>query len=113
MQYYSTNNKSLIADFTEATIKGQAPDKGLYFPSEIPVLSKKFIHDIQHFSKEEISFEVIKPYVGNCIPDNELKKIIEETIHFNFPLIPVTENISSLELFHGPTLAFKDVGARF
>lgn len=113
MQYYSTNNKSLIADFKEATIKGQAPDKGLYFPYEIPTLRKELIQGIQHFSKEEIAFEVIKPYAGNCIPENELKKIIEETINFDFPLVAVTENIFSLELFHGPTLAFKDVGARF
>lgn len=113
MYYYSTNNKSITADFKEATIQGQAPDKGLYYPSEIPKLSKKFIDEIESLSKEEIALKVIEPYVGNTIPTNELKRIVEETIAFDFPLIPVTEKISTLELFHGPTLAFKDVGARF
>jgi threonine synthase len=113
MHYYSTNNKSVKADFKEATIQGQAPDKGLYFPSQIPQLSKDFIKDIDRLSKEEIAFKVIEPYVGNTIPINELKRIVAETIAFDFPLVPITEDISSLELFHGPTLAFKDVGARF
>lgn len=113
MEYYSTNNKSAKANFREATIAGQAPDKGLYFPGEIPVLSKQFIDKLSQLSKEEIAFEVIKPYVGNTIPANELKRIVEETVSFDFPLVPVTDTISSLELFHGPTLAFKDVGARF
>lgn len=113
MHYYSTNNKSITADFKEATIQGQAPDKGLYYPSEIPKLSKKFIDEIESLSKEEIALKVIEPYVGKTIPQNELKKIVEETIAFDFPLVPVTEKISTLELFHGPTLAFKDIGARF
>lgn len=113
MQYYSTNNPSIQANFREATISGQAPDKGLYFPVEIPKLSKKFIEAIEQLPKEEIAFEVIKPYVDTCIPENELKNIVSETISFNFPLVPVTETIFSLELFYGPTLAFKDVGARF
>src|SRR5690349_21528999 len=113
MEYYSTNNKSAKANFRDATIAGQAPDKGLYFPGEIPVLSKQFIDKLSQLSKEEIAFEVIKPYVGNTIPANELKRIVEETVSFDFPLVPVTDTIYSLELFHGPTLAFKDVGARF
>jgi threonine synthase len=113
MLYFSTNNNSPKINFKEATIKGQAPDKGLYFPEKIPLLEKGFIEDIVNYSKEEIAFKVIEPYVGDVIPKNELKNIVAETINFNFPLVPVGENIFSLELFHGPTLAFKDVGARF
>ena len=113
MHYYSTNNKSTKANFKEATIQGQAPDKGLYFPSEIPKLSKEFINDIVRLSKEEIAFKVIEPYVGDSISSNELKRIVSETIAFDFPLVTITDSISALELFHGPTLAFKDVGARF
>ncbi len=113
MLYYSLNNNSPKVSFKEATIRGQAPDKGLYFPENIPFLSKNFIEKISSFSKEEIALEVINPYVGETIPQNELKRIISETINFDFPLVQVTDNIFSLELFHGPTLAFKDVGARF
>ncbi len=113
MHYYSTNDKAIKADFKEATIQGQAPDKGLYFPSQIPKLSKEFISNIEKLSKEEIAFSVIKPYTGDTIPEKDLKRIVAETIAFDFPLVPVTDGISTLELFHGPTLAFKDVGARF
>jgi len=113
MLYYSLNNQAPKASFKEATIKGQAPDKGLYFPESIPVLSKKFFETINEYSKEEIAFSVIHPYVSNEIAESELRKIISETINFDFPLVRITENIFSLELFHGPTLAFKDVGARF
>jgi threonine synthase len=113
MYYYSTNDKLIKADFKEATVQGQAPDKGLYYPSEIPRLSKSFIEGIENVSREEIALKVIEPYVGDTIPPNELQRIVSETISFDFPLAPVTETISSLELFHGPTLAFKDVGARF
>ena len=113
MHYYSTNNKSITADFKEATIQGQAPDKGLYFPSEIPKLPEYFIENIESLSKDEIALKIIEPYVGDAIATHELKRIVEETIAFDFPLVPVTETISTLELFHGPTLAFKDVGARF
>ncbi len=101
------------ATFEEATIKGQAPDKGLYFPEFIPTLSKDFITNIKTKSKEEIGFEVMKPFVGESISDDVLQSIINETINFDFPLIGVHEGIYVLELFHGPTLAFKDVGARF
>jgi threonine synthase len=113
MQYYSTNNKSVIASFKEATIQGQTPDKGLYYPSQIPVLAKDFIEGIEKLSREEIALKVIEPYVSDTIPSNELERIVSETISFDFPLVPITETISTLELFHGPTLAFKDVGARF
>lgn len=113
MKYYSLNNKSVFVDFKKATINGQAPDKGLYFPERIPQLSKQWIADIENKSNEQIAFDVIEPYIGNCIPDEELFKIVSETVNFPIPLQPITSNISSLELFHGPTLAFKDVGARF
>ncbi len=113
MKYYSTNHSSPIVDFKEATINGQAPDKGLYFPERIPKLDESFFQNIERYSNEAIAYEVIKPYVGDSIPNDVLKKIVEETINFNIPLVPISENISSLELFHGPTLAFKDVGARF
>src|SRR3954453_20982189 len=113
MHYYSLNHQSPNVTFEEATIKGQAPDKGLYFPEYIPTLPKGLIENIKDFSKEELGLIVMKPFVGETIPETVLKHIVEETINFDFPLIKVSENIYSLELFHGPTLAFKDVGARF
>jgi threonine synthase len=113
MKYYSTNNKSLKASFKEAAIQGQAPDKGLYFPETIPQLPDGFIKSIDSLSKEELAFTVMKPYVGDSISDADLQQIVSETINFPFPLVPITDSISTLELFHGPTLAFKDVGARF
>ena len=113
MQYYSTNKQSAKVDFKTATLNGLAPDKGLYFPEFIPQLSEEFLRNINNYSNETIAFEVIKPYVGDCIPVDILRNIVAETINFSIPLVPVTERISSLELFHGPTLAFKDVGARF
>lgn len=113
MKYYSTNKNSPVVDFKEATIKGQAPDKGLYFPETIPQIDKDLINNIDKYSNEEIAFQVIKPYVGNTIDEKRLLEIVSETINFPLPLVKVNENIFSLELFHGPTLAFKDVGARF
>lgn len=113
MKYFSTNKKSPLVDFKEATIHGQAPDNGLYFPEKIPQLEKNFILQINDFSNEEIAFRVIKPFIGEAIPDEQLFNITSEAINFPIPLVQVNENIFSLELFHGPTLAFKDVGARF
>jgi len=113
MKYYSTNKQSPIVDFREATIKGQAPDKGLYFPEQIPVVENGLIERIESFSNEEIAFRVIRPYVGGLIPDEKLFQIVSETVNFPIPLVRVNDQVSSLELFHGPTLAFKDVGARF
>lgn len=113
MKYYSLNHQSPITDFKEATIRGQAPDKGLYFPEYIPQVDKELIENIEQYSNEEIAFRVIRPYVGEVIPEEELKRIVKETINFSIPLVKVTDDIYSLELFHGPTLAFKDVGARF
>jgi len=113
MLYHSTNNNSEKVNFREATIRGQAPDKGLYFPDNVPVLSKEFLATFKQKSKASIAFEVIRPYVDDTIAEEDLFQICEHTVNFDFPLIKVSDKISSLELFHGPTLAFKDVGARF
>jgi threonine synthase len=113
MLYFSTNKNSGKVNFREATIRGQAPDRGLYFPEQIPALKDGFISELKNLSKTEIAFEVIRPYVGDTIPEKELRQIVEETVDFDFPLAGITDRIYSLELFHGPTLAFKDVGARF
>lgn len=113
MNYYSINNKNTKVSFQEAVIQGLAPDKGLYFPEEITPLSQSFFDTIENLSNQEIAFEVIKQFVGNEIPELELKQIVAETLCFDFPCVLVEENVYSLELYHGPTMAFKDVGARF
>jgi len=113
MLYYSLNQNAPRVNFADAAVSGQAPDKGLYFPRSIPKLPDGFIQNIRSYSKEEIGFTVMKPFVGETINDIDLQKIIAETVNFNFPLVKINEQIASLELFHGPTLAFKDVGARF
>ncbi len=113
MKYFSLNDRSHSSSFENAVIRGIAPDKGLYFPEEIIKLPASFFNDLQELDQQEIAFEAIKGYVGNEIPEADLKKIIETTLDFDFPVVPVKDNIGSLELFHGPTLAFKDVGARF
>lgn len=113
MNYYSLNKQSPAVDFKAATINGQAPDKGLYFPETIPVVSRKLIDNIESYSNAAIAYEVIRTYVGDSIPAADLQRIVEETVNFDIPLAQVNERIASLELFHGPTLAFKDVGARF
>lgn len=113
MQYYSTHNKSLKADFRQATLQGQPLDKGLYFPAAVPALPRGFIAELKHLTKEEVGFEVMKPFVAGSMDNETLAQIVRETVAFDFPLVAVTDNISTLELFHGPTLAFKDVGARF
>ena len=113
MRYFSTSHQSPEVDFKQATINGQAPDRGLYFPERIPEVSKELIENIEQYSNEEIAYQVMQPYVGDSIPEDVLRSIISETINFEIPLVPVTDDIFSLELYHGPTLAFKDVGARF
>ena len=95
------------------TIEGQGKDKGLFFPEDISKFSLEFLQNLTQRSDEEIAYQVMKDFAGNEIPEAELRKIVAETIAFDIPLKKVTENISVLELFHGPTLAFKDVGARF
>lgn len=113
MKYFSTNHSSPVVSFREATIKGQAPDKGLYFPETIPSIPADLIKNIKQFSKEEIAYRVIAPYVGEAIPKNDLQQIVSDTVNFDIPLVKIKEDIFSLELYHGPTLAFKDTGARF
>ncbi len=113
MQFYSLNKISPNVNFKDATVNGQAPDKGLYFPENIPQIKKELIANIENISNEEIAFEVIKPYVGNTISEDDLFSIVKETVNFPIPLVKVTDDIFSLELYHGPTLAFKDIGARF
>ena len=113
MKYYSLYKQSENVSFQEAVIQGLAPDKGLYFPEKITPLSNAFFENIENLTHHQIAFEAIKQFVGDEIPDEVLEKIIAETLCFDFPLVQVEENIFSLELFHGPTMAFKDVGARF
>lgn len=113
MRYYSLNNSSPLTSFKKAVQNGIAPDRGLYFPEKITPISKDFITNISDYSNEEIAYEVIKQFIGDEIPDTILKEIIKKTISFDFPVVNLDENIGSLELFHGPTMAFKDVGARF
>jgi len=113
MNYYSLHHKSPNTTFKNAVVQGLAKDRGIYFPEKITPLSKDFIANITKYTNHEIAFEVIKQFVGDEIPTEKLKEIIKETITFDFPLVEVDDNIASLELFHGPTMAFKDVGAKF
>ena len=113
MRYYSLNNSSPLSSFKKAVQNGIAPDRGLYFPEKITPISEDFINNINDYSNEEIAYEVIKQFIGDEIPTNILKEIIKKTISFDFPVVNLDDNIGSLELFHGPTMAFKDVGARF
>jgi threonine synthase len=113
MQYYSLHNPQLKVDFREATILGQAPDKGLFFPELIPTYSAAEWEELLQLSAQEMAFRIMQPYVGESIPASALQQIIAETLSFPFPMVPVTTSLYALELFHGPTLAFKDVGARF
>jgi len=112
MKYRSTNNKSTKVSFKDAVIKGLADDKGLFFPMEIPKLQDSFFKRLPGLSISEIAFEFLKPYTGNDLSDNELKELLADALNFDIPLVEVKQGIFSLELFHGPTLAFKDVGAR-
>ena len=113
MHYFSTNRVSPHVSFRDAVLNGQPDDQGLYFPSEIPQLEDSFIDRLTNIPNEQIAFDVIRPYVGGEIPDDTLFDICRETVNFDFPLVPISDRVSTLELFHGPTLAFKDVGARF
>ncbi|GGA71856.1 threonine synthase [Flavobacterium palustre] len=113
MKYYSLNHNAPKVSFQEAVIQGLAADKGLYFPESITALPQSFFDTIENLSNEEIAFTAIQQFVGDEIPAETLKQIIAETLCFDFPVVPVENGIYSLELFHGPTMAFKDVGARF
>ena len=113
MRYYSTNGRSSLASFREAIFKGLPDDNGLYMPEQIPKLSPSFLSNIDQYSLPEIGYQVLKPYVDGEIPEPVLQSIIRETLSFDIPLVQLSDDIYSLELFHGPTFAFKDVGARF
>ncbi|MGZ9676122.1 threonine synthase [Flavobacterium sp. GNP001] len=113
MQYYSLNHNAPNVTFQEAVEQGLASDKGLYFPGSITRLPDSFFENIEKMSHEEIAFEAIKQFVADEIPEAILKQIIAETLCFDFPVVEIESGIFSLELFHGPTMAFKDVGARF
>ena len=113
MNYFSLNQSSPIASFKQAVVNGIAPDRGLYYPESITPISQDFIDHISEYSNEEVAFEVIKQFIGDEIPTEKLKEIIKKTISFDFPVVTIEKNIGSLELYHGPTMAFKDVGARF
>ncbi len=113
MNYYSLNHIAPNTTFENAVIKGLAPDKGLYFPENITPLKASFFETIETLSNEAIAFEAIKQFISPEIPEDVLKTIVSETLSFDFPVVNLTESISTLELFHGPTMAFKDVGARF
>ncbi|MFY0255010.1 threonine synthase [Chitinophaga sp. 30R24] len=113
MQYFSLQNRQHKVNFETAVVQGLAPDKGLYFPEQIPLLDKDFITHLDDYTDQEIGLKVICPFIGDEIPKEELSKIVNNTLHFPFPVQKVTGHTYALELFHGPTLAFKDVGARF
>ena len=113
MKYFSLNHNSKSTLFHDAVKRGLAPDRGLYFPETIPQLPQSFFDGIEKMSIPEMAYRVIKPYVGNQILKEKLMEIVSETLDFDFPIIAITDNIAALELFQGPTLAFKDVGARF
>ena len=113
MKYYSTNHKSDDVTLRDAVVRGLAPDRGLYMPERLNKLSKEFFDNIDKMTFQEMSFEVAKAFFGEDIPADDLKRIVYDTLAFETPVVKVDDNIYSLELFHGPTLAFKDVGARF
>lgn len=112
MKYISTNHKTHETDFKEAVIKGLAGDGGLYYPTEIPVLDEKFFRSLKKDSLPQIGYELLKLYAGDTISNEKLRDLTKDALNFNIPLVQVEEDVYSLELFHGPTLAFKDVGAR-
>ncbi|MDD7915688.1 threonine synthase [Polaribacter ponticola] len=113
MNYYSLHHKSPKSTFKNAVIEGLAKDRGIYLPDNIQQLAKDFIENISDYTNHEIAYEVIKQFIGDEIPTEKLKEIVANTVSFDFPLVKVDDNIASLELFHGPTMAFKDVGAKF
>ena len=113
MKYYSTNGKAPIADLKKAVVKGLAEDRGLYMPEEIKILPKVFFDNIQDMSFQQIAYNVASAFFGEDVDLDALQDIVYDTLSFDCPVVKVEDNIYSLELFHGPTLAFKDVGARF
>lgn len=112
MQYYSTRTKHNV-NISQAVLNGLADDGGLYMPEKIPQLSASFFENIENKSLPEIGYEVAKQFLGDSIPEDILRNMIDEVLNFDIPVVNIHNDIYSLELFHGPTLAFKDVGARF
>ena len=113
MQYYSTNKKAPMADLHKAVVKGLAEDRGLYMPETIHKLPKEFFDNIQDMSFQDIAYNVASAFFGEDVDQDALQEIVFDTLRFDCPVVKVCDNIYALELFHGPTLAFKDVGARF
>ena len=113
MKFYSTNGHAPIATLEKAVVKGLAEDKGLYMPERIKALPQEFFDNIENLSFQEIAYTVADAFFGEDVPAEDLKRIVYDTLAFDCPCVKVTDSIYSLELFHGPTLAFKDVGARF
>lgn len=113
MKYYSLSNPTIKTSFENAVVNGIAPDRGLYFPEEIPSLSTSYFEELPQLSILEMAYTAMAPFVGDEIPQAVLENILKNTLDFDFPVVPIKDNMGSLELFHGPTLAFKDVGARF
>ena len=113
MLYYSTTNRSPKVSLKEAVLKGMPPDGGLYLPESLPVMPDKFFQDLPEMTFQSVSYEIAKALLGGDVPSDVLQKIIVEALNFETPLVAISEKIKTLELFHGPTLAFKDVGARF
>ena len=113
MQYYSTNGKAPLASLEKAVVKGLAEDRGLYMPESIKRLPKAFFDDIQDMKFQDIAYNVASAFFGEDVDGDALQDLVYDTLSFDCPVVKVTDNIYSLELFHGPTLAFKDVGARF
>ena len=113
MKYYSTNHQTPDVTLQEAVVKGLAADKGLFMPERINTLPTSFFEQMSQMSLQEVAYQVAQAFFGEDIPADKLKQIVYDTMNFNIPLVKVSDNIYSLELFHGPTLAFKDVGARF
>ena len=113
MNYYSTNGKAPIADLEKAVVKGLAEDRGLYMPEDIYKLPKAFVKDMPDLNFQDIAYNVAQNFFGDDVDGDALQDIVYDTLSFDCPVVKVTDNIYALELFHGPTLAFKDVGARF
>ena len=113
MIYYSTENRLETASLQQAVIKGLAPDKGLYMPQEIKVLAQSFFDNIPNISLQDIAKEIAQSFFVDDIPITQLNNIVSDALNFKIPIIEVEHDIYALELFHGPTFAFKDVGARF
>ena len=113
MKYYSTNGQAPMADLRKAVVKGLAEDRGLYMPERLPALPRSFFDNIQDMTFQEVAFEVANAFFGEDIPADDLRRIVNDTLSFDCPVKQVEKDIWTLELFHGPTLAFKDVGGRF